>query len=117
MTVERTVFTRTLRQKSGLAEQRVWALLRSGRIDGHKFRRQHPIGRYVADLACDRLRLVIEIDGGVHDRDEVVTSDHLRQIELEALGWTVLRFTNTQVLSEPDSVVAAIRTHARLIAS
>ena len=112
MTVERTVFTRMLRQKSGLAEQRVWALLRSGRIDGHKFRRQHPISRYVADFACDRLKLVIEIDGGVHDRDEVVIRDHLRQTELGALGWTVLRFTNTQVLSEPELIAAAIRAHA-----
>ena len=116
MTVERTIFARTLRQDAGLAEQRAWALLRSGQIDGHKFRRQHPIGRYVADFACDRLRLVIEIDGGVHDRDEVVTSDHLRQTELEALGWTVLRFTNAQALSEPELITTAVRAHARLIA-
>ncbi|WP_312784769.1 endonuclease domain-containing protein [Brevundimonas sp.] len=112
MTVERTAFARTLRQDAGLAEQRVWALLRGGRIDGHKFRRQHPISRYVADFACDHLRLVIEIDGGVHDRDEVVTSDHLRQTELEALGWTIFRFTDTQVLSEPELIAAAIRAHA-----
>jgi len=91
-------------------------LLRSGQIDDHKFRRQHPIGRYVADFACDRLRLVIEIDGGIHDRDEVVTLDHLRQTELEVLGWTVLRFTNAQVLSEPEAITAAVRAHARLIA-
>ena len=116
MTVERTAFTRTLRQKSGLAEQRAWALLRSGRIDGYKFRRQHPIDRYVADFACDRLRLVIEIDGGVHDRDEVVTRDHLRKSHLEALGWTVLRFTNAQTLGEPEVITAAVRAHAGLIA-
>ncbi|MBD7941864.1 endonuclease domain-containing protein [Brevundimonas guildfordensis] len=115
MTLKRTAFARSLRQDAGLAEQRIWALLRSGRIDGHKFRRQHPISRYIADFACDRLRLVIEIDGGVHDRDEVMTRDHLRQTDLEALGWTVLRFTNAQALSEPESVVAAVRAHARLI--
>ena len=114
MTSKRTAFARSLRQRSGLVEQRVWSLLRSGRVDGYKFRRQHPIGRYVADFACERLRLVIEIDGGVHERDDVVTSDHLRQSELEALGWTVLRFTNSQVLSEPESVCAAVREHARL---
>ena len=114
MTVERTAFARALRQKSGLSEQRVWALLRSGRIDGHKFRRQHPISGYVPDFACDRLRLVIEIDGGVHDRDEAVTSDHLRQTDLEALGWTVLRFSNAQALSEPEAITAAIRAHACL---
>ncbi|WP_233191900.1 MULTISPECIES: endonuclease domain-containing protein [unclassified Brevundimonas] len=112
--MKRTAFARSLRQASGLAEQRVWALLRSGQIDGHKFRRQHPIGRYLADFVCDRLRLVIEIDGGVHDRDEVVTSDHLRQTDLEALGWTVLRFSNAQALSEPAVITTAIRAHARL---
>lgn len=116
MTLERTIFARTLRQKSGLAEQRVWPMLRGGRIDGHKFRRQHPIGPYVTDFACDRLKLVIEIDGGIHDQDEVVTRDHLRQTELEALGWMVLRFSNAQALSEPELVAAAIRAHARLIA-
>ncbi|MNU37404.1 hypothetical protein D3C71_260580 [compost metagenome] len=114
MTVERTAFARSLRQNAALAEQRVWAVLRSGRIDDHKFRRQHPISRYVADFACDRLRLVIEIDGGVHDRDKVVANDHLRQTDLEVLGWTVLRFTNDQALSEPEGVAAAIRAHARL---
>ncbi|MGO4688533.1 endonuclease domain-containing protein [Brevundimonas sp. 2YAF1] len=90
--------------------------LRGGKIDGHKFRRQHPIGRYAADFACDRLKLLIEIDGGVHDSDEAATSDHLRQTELEALGWTVLRFTNPQALSEPELTVTAVRGHARLIA-
>ena len=115
MTTSRAALARALRQRSGLAEQRVWSLLRSGRIDGHKFRRQHPIGRYVTDFACERLRLVIEIDGAIHDRDDVVARDHLRQTVLESLGWTVMRFSNAQVLSEPDLIITAIREHARLI--
>lgn len=117
MTSERTTFARSLRQQSGLAEQSVWALLRSGRIDSHKFRRQHTIAQYVADFACERLRLVIEIDGSVHARDDVVTRDHFRQVELESLGWTVLRFTNDQALEEPQRIIDAIRAHARLILS
>ena len=108
----RTAFARTQRQAAGLAERRLWARLRRGRVDGHRFRRQHPIGRYVADFACDRLRLILEIDGGVHHLDEVVLRDHLRQDELEALGWTVLRFTNAEVLDHPDRVIATIRSHA-----
>ena len=87
-------------------------MLRGGRIDAHKFRRQHPIGAYYADFACDRLRLVIEIDGGVHDRDDVILNDHYRQQTLEALGWTVLRFTNDQVLTESIGLSEAIRNHA-----
>ncbi len=108
----RTAFARSQRQGAGLAEQRLWTSLRKGRIDGHRFRRQHPVGRFFADFACDRLRLILEIDGGVHRLDEVVLRDHLRQTELEALGWTVLRFTNAEVLDHPDRVIAAIRSHA-----
>lgn len=116
MTSERTAFARSLRRRSGSVEDRVWSLLRSGRIDGHKFRRQHPVGRYVADFACERLRLVIEIDGGVHQRDDVVMKDQARQTDLETFGWTVLRFTNDQALIATDQIAAAIREHARLIA-
>ncbi|MGZ8371166.1 MAG: endonuclease domain-containing protein, partial [Caulobacteraceae bacterium] len=109
----RVTFARAQRQTAGSAERRVWDLLRGGGIDGHKFRRQHPIGRYVVDFACDRLRLVIEIDGDVHQRDEVVTNDYWRQKDLEGLGWTVIRFTNDQVFAEPEQIVEAIRKHVK----
>ncbi|GAA0653587.1 endonuclease domain-containing protein [Brevundimonas lenta] len=112
MSAPRTTRARDLRQSSGLAEQRVWERLRGGRIDGHKFRRQHPIGRWYADFACDRLRLVIELDGGIHALDEVALRDHLRQQQIEGLGWTVLRFTNKAVLDHPEALIAAIRRHA-----
>jgi len=108
----RTAFARNQRQVAGLAERRLWERLRRGRIDGHRFRRQHPVGRYVADFACDRLRLILEIDGGVHRLDEVILRDHLRQTELEAMGWTVIRFTNAEVLDHPERVTVAIRSHA-----
>ncbi|HWQ87450.1 endonuclease domain-containing protein [Brevundimonas sp.] len=113
MQFRRTTAARHLRQTSGLAETRVWDRLRAGRVDGHKFRRQHPIGRFYADFACDRHRLVIEIDGGIHTRDDVILNDHYRQKAIEALGWTVLRFTNEQLLDYPDILIAAIRRHAR----
>ena len=112
MAGQRTAFARAQRQSAGLAERRLWQRLRGGKIDGHRFRRQHPIGRYFADFACDRLRLVLEIDGGVHERDDVVLRDHLRQVELESLGWTVLRFSNEEALSSPERIIAAIREHA-----
>jgi len=111
----RTDRARALRQSSGLAETRIWALLRGGRCDGHKFRRQHPIGRYYADFACEALRLVIELDGGVHEHDDVVLNDHYRQQDIQALGWIVLRFTNSQALSEPQRVLDAVRDHARRV--
>ena len=78
-------------------------------------RRQHPVGRYVVDFACVPLRLVIEIDGGVHERDDVVLRDHLRQTETRALGWTVVRFTNATALGEPGRLDDAIRDRARVL--
>jgi very-short-patch-repair endonuclease len=108
---------RSLRQTSGLAEERVWARLRGGAIDGWKLRRQHPIGPYIADFACLPLKLAIEIDGGVHSRDDVLLNDGYRQQAIEALGWTVLRFTNDQALFQPDLIDEAIREHARSLPS
>ena len=104
---------RSLRQSGGLAEDRIWARLRGGVVDGWKVRRQHPVGPFVVDFACATLKLVIEIDGGVHGRDEVVTRDHLRQVQIEALGWTVIRFTNEQALGQPWRIDDAIRQHAK----
>ena len=116
MTTNRlTPRSRGLRQLSGLAEDRIWARLRGGVVDGWKVRRQHPIGRYVVDFACAPLRLVIEIDGGVHERDEVVLNDHYRQQEIEALGWTVIRFTNAEALTDPARIDAAIRERAKTL--
>jgi very-short-patch-repair endonuclease len=113
MAGQRTALARAQRQAAGLAERRLWQRLRGARIDGHRFRRQHPVGPYIADFACDRLRLILEIDGGIHDRDDVILRDHLRQVELENLGWTVLRFRNEEALSRPERIIAAIREHAR----
>ena len=113
MSGQRTAFARAQRQAAGLAERRLWDRLRAGKVDGHRFRRQHPVGKYVADFACDHLRLIVEIDGGVHQRADVVLKDHLRQVQLEALGWTVLRFTNDEALARTDRIIAAIRDHAR----
>ena len=112
MAGNRTASARRQRRSAGLAERGVWALLRGGKIDGHKFRRQHPVGRYFADFACERLKLIIEVDGGIHRLDEVILRDHLRQAELETMGWTVLRFTNEEVLGHPERLILAVRSHA-----
>ena len=106
---------RNLRQSSGLAEQRVWARLRGGAVEGIKVRRQHDIGRFTVDFACLALRLVIEIDGSVHDRDDVMLRDHFRQAEIEALGWVVVRFSNEVALGEPWCIDEAIRDRARVV--
>ncbi len=71
------------------------------------------MGPYFADFACDRLRLIIEIDGGVHRLDDVAVRDLERQQALEALGWTVIRVTNDQIYEAPELLIEAVRLHAR----
>lgn len=114
MTTDGTGFARELRQRQTRAEAALWKALRGGRLDGLKFRRQHQIGRYFADFACESLFLVIELDGAVHDQDHNQLNDHVRQQEIETLGWFVLRFRNDQVTASLRTVLEAIRDHARL---
>ena len=110
----RTERARALRQRETRAEAILWAELRGRRLDGLKFRRQQQIGRYFVDFACETLRLVIELDGGVHDDDQQVTHDYHRQVEIEALGWSVIRFRNSEVTTSLSRVMDAIRAQARL---
>ena len=106
---------RALRQTAGLVERRLWARLRGGAVDGWKIRRQHRIDGYLADFACVPLRLGIELDGGVHQRDDVALRDFYRQRAIEALGWTVVQFTNEEALAEPWRIDAAIRDQAKAL--
>ena len=98
---------RGLRTRMNYPEQRLWKALR--RLDAH-IRRQAPIGRYVADFACHSKKVVIEVEGGVHERlPEVALRDIERTAWLEAQGYQVLRFTDVQVLNNIDGVVDAVR--------
>jgi very-short-patch-repair endonuclease len=115
MPVRRAVRARSLRQSAGIATGHVWGQLRGSRLDRHKFRREHPVDRFVGDFACESLRLIIEIDGGVHRLDDVVLRDRHRQEALEAMGWIVLHFTNDEALIDPSPIIAAIREHAAVL--
>ncbi|MBS0302713.1 MAG: DUF559 domain-containing protein [Proteobacteria bacterium] len=97
---------RALRARSTDAEQTLWRYLRSRQLDGHKFRRQHPIGPYFADFACAEAQLVVELDGGQHV--QAVVHDERRTQFLQDQGWHVLRFWNHEVLAEPAGVLQAI---------
>jgi very-short-patch-repair endonuclease len=89
------------------AEQILWERLRDHRLSGLKFRRQHPIRAFIVDFYCAVARLVIEIDGSVHRQQ--VEADTLRTQELEAQDYQILRFTNQQVESDLESVLADIQ--------
>ena len=97
---------RELRRRSTPAEAAAWRLLRDRRFGGVKFRRQHPVGPYVLDFCCAALRLAIELDGGIHERQ--IDADAHRQRELESHGYRLLRFTNDDVLHRPDFFAARV---------
>jgi very-short-patch-repair endonuclease len=90
------------------AEQLVWRKLRAHRMDGRKFRRQHPIGQYIVDFVCLDARLVIEIDGETHGYDSRQALDAQRSAFLEKQGFRVLRFWNDHVYTNLDGVTEVI---------
>jgi very-short-patch-repair endonuclease len=97
---------RQMRQEPTQAERRLWQQLKRKQL-GAKFRRQHAIERFIVDFYCAEARLVIEVDGMVHD----YTGEHdmIRQEYLESLGLRVLRFTNEDVMKRLEGVLHMIR--------
>ena len=95
-------------------EKRLWWHLRNRLpLSGTHFRRQVPIGSYIADFCCLGPRLVIEVDGGQHNTNQAVAYDNLRTAYLESHGFHVLRFTNHEVMQSMSSVLDTI--HAALV--
>jgi N-acetyl-alpha-D-muramate 1-phosphate uridylyltransferase len=101
-----------LRKFATHEEEIVWGYL-SGNKLGVKFRRQHPVLFYIADFYCHQLKLVIEIDGSVHNKEDVKINDAIRQKEIEALGIKVIRYTNQQVLHIPEIVLKSIMSNIK----
>ncbi len=96
------------------AEKAFWRLLRDRNFEHWKFRRQTQIGPWTADFCCYELKLVIELDGGIHRLKE--DSDAERDADLHHRGFTVLRFDNGPALTNPNIVLDAIRAHADKVA-
>ncbi|TWT22045.1 endonuclease domain-containing protein [Luteimonas wenzhouensis] len=96
---------RALRAGMTDAERVLWRCLRMRQLAGHRFRRQVPIGSYVADFACLQARLVVEVDGGQHAG---ARGDAVRDAFLRAAGFEVVRFWNHEVLGNPEAVCEAI---------
>gem|GEM_PF-1822356 len=103
---ESTKFARTLRHNQTDTERELWHLLRGRELAGCKFRRQVPLGPYVADFVCLSTRLIVELDGGQHG--EQITYDSERTKRLETQDFRVLRFWNNQVFEEREAVLATI---------
>ncbi|HEY0414062.1 MAG TPA: endonuclease domain-containing protein [Allosphingosinicella sp.] len=115
MTANRlTPVARKLRRKQTDAEIHLWYHLRGRRLQGFKFRRQHPIGPHLADFCCEEARLVVELDGSQHAGSD---TDPLRTAALEAAGYQILRFWNHDALGSTDAVLETIAATLRLATS
>ena len=99
---------RQLRNDSTRSEIRLWQYLKNKQMYGYDFHRQKPLLNYIADFYCAELDLVIELDGRSHTFEEVVAKDEIRTSELEAVGLTVLRFSDDEVMKDIDNVLRTI---------
>ncbi|EIA10376.1 endonuclease domain-containing protein [Flavobacterium frigoris] len=103
-----------LRENPTQAEEVMWLSLSNNQLDGYKFRRQHPLLNYVADFYCHQLKLVIEIDGEYHQTVEQKKLDKERTLNIEFQGLYVIRFTNSEVLLDIDSVLSKIKEFIKI---
>ncbi|NNE57001.1 MAG: endonuclease domain-containing protein [Hellea sp.] len=97
-----------LRQDMTKAERYLWNALRGKRLDGFKFRRQHPVEPYITDFACVKHRLIIEIDGATHGTDDEQRYDAKRTRYLNRKGWKVIRFWNIDIFENIGTVLDEI---------
>jgi len=95
------------RSNPTVAENVLWELLRDKKL-GYKFRRQHIIGNYIADFVCIKYKLIVEVDGAIHQLPENKIIDEERTKELKQLGFEVIRFTNNEVLFKSEKVLTSI---------
>jgi very-short-patch-repair endonuclease len=100
---------RQLRKNLTGVEKVLWKKLEKNNFENLRFRRQHPIGKFIVDFYCHELMLVIELDGGIHNRLEVAERDAGREIELEKLGLRVLRFRNEEVIYNMEDILRRIK--------
>jgi very-short-patch-repair endonuclease len=98
---------RRMRRDPVYVERLFWTHIRDRKLAGFKFKRQHPIGSYIADFVCLEQKLIVELDGGIHRLK--AESDAVRDAVLQTQGYRVLRFTNAEVLGDVPTVLMIIR--------
>jgi len=102
---------RELRRNATEVEKRLWSRLRNRQLDGIKFRRQTPIGRYIVDFVSESEKLIVQLDGGQHAQQ--TEADAERTQALESMGYIVIRFWNNEVIENIDGVLMEILNTAR----
>lgn len=97
-----------LRKNMTTQERILWQFLRKKSINGLKFRRQYPIGNYIVDFICNEKKLIIEVDGGQHNKDKNIIYDEERTKYLETKGYKVIRFWNYDIDNNIEGVYQKI---------
>ena len=108
-------YGRELRRESTEAEKLLWAELRNRKLNGLKFRRQHPLDKFIVDFYCNEKKLVIELDGSIHDEKINKDYDEARTAMLAGLNVIVLRFQNEEVINNITDVLNKIREVSDLL--
>ena len=104
-------FAKQLRRRMPRSEALLWSYIRKCALNGARFRRQHPIGPFIADFACIAAKLVVEVDGYTHWTPEELAHDARRTKYLEAHGWRVLRVNSADVYDNLSGVWETIAQH------
>lgn len=102
------IAARELRQEETEAEKKLWNALRGKRLNGLKFRRQHPYERTILDFFCVEHQLVVELDGSIHDEPDQFASDEERTKYLNDYGLKIIRFHNEEILKDLPNVLQKI---------
>ena len=98
-----------LRRNLTQAEMVLWGYLKTNPL-GYKFRRQHPFFNYIADFFCYKLRLIIEVDGSIHNKEDVKKYDEEREKIIKSEGLKLIRFTNEEVMQQMEAVIIKIES-------
>ena len=108
-------YGRELRQELTEAEKLLWEELRNRKLNGLKFRRQHPLDKFIVDFYCNEKKIVLELDGGVHNEKINKEYDEARTAMLAGLNIIVLRFKNEEVINDMQGVLKKIRDVANML--
>lgn len=105
--------SRNLRKNQTSAEKIIWNKLRNRQFNKLKFRRQHIIENFIVDFYCEKINLVIELDGDVHAYNNKINQDKIREEFLKDKGFNIIRYTNDDIYSNLDSVLEDLWTKCK----
>ncbi|MGA2526581.1 MAG: DUF559 domain-containing protein [Smithellaceae bacterium] len=110
-------FARNLRSNMTDAERLIWSKIRRKQLGDFQFYRQKNIGHYIVNFYCSKGKLIVEIDGGQHYESDGMIKDRERDLYLQMLGFTVLRFSDIDILKNIDGVIERILEHLKILPS